>query len=136
MSGRNRVASSALLFAACLLLCASGAASAGDYSIAYAVEVDGDLETGKLEGCEFNKYCGKRLQNSGLLLVIFLHQGAAPKIWISVWGGPECCALGDDLGNLHVAGSLILDTRPVRRFVMYDRPRRRDIEIFPRPRKF
>jgi hypothetical protein len=79
------------------LLLSSSGASAGGYSVAYAIDANGKSDTGKIEICNYDKACEIESANSGLSIRLLLSRPSPDHSWVDlrVKGAPGCCYSAD-----------------------------------------
>lgn len=88
------------VFFAFLLLNVS--ASAGDYSVAYAIDVDGKNDAGKIENCEYTKVCMIESVSSGLSISMGFFHPDHRGVELEVKGPPGCCYSGDAIRTFYL----------------------------------
>jgi hypothetical protein len=78
-------------------LLSSAGASAGDYSVAYAIDANGKNDTGKIETCSYDKACEIESAKSGLLISLLFSRPSPDHSWVDmrVKGAPGCCYSAD-----------------------------------------
>jgi hypothetical protein len=107
---------------ATLLILSSADASAGDYSVTYAIDAYAKNDAGKIESCEYLKSCF--ITSASLGLSIFLNSIREDRrsVELQVYGPFGCCYSAD------AARSIYLDIKPgLQRVPLYEgRQRRRN----------
>jgi hypothetical protein len=78
-----------------LLFIMSANAFAGDYTIAYALDLGGQIETGKVDRCEYITPCVIDSSSSGLKISIYFNPLESRTMSVSVDGKPGCCYFTD-----------------------------------------
>jgi len=90
----------AVLFA-CILL--SGTiASAGDYTLIYAIDANGKNDAGKIETCEYSKPCGIEPPGFGLMIFLSFIRPGQRSVELHVYGRPGCCYSADAATTIYV----------------------------------
>jgi ribosomal protein L33 len=91
-----------------LFLLSSTGASAGDYSVAYAIDANGKNDTGKIETCKYDKACEIESANSRLSISLLFSHPSPDHSWVDlrVEGPPACCYFAD------AARVIYLDIKP------------------------
>jgi hypothetical protein len=103
-----------------------GAASAADYSVAYALETDSNTETGTLENCTFGEPCRIkfRVMDATARLTYFSKPDGRGDVMLAMDGDSACCYFKD--GNY----SISLDPKvPLHAVVVYAGHARRGNEV-------
>ncbi len=72
--------------------CWIGAARAGDYSVAYAIDANGARESGKLE-CTFRTSCEVKIDRFEMSLRIYSSMARDQSVSVELRGRPGCCVL-------------------------------------------
>ena len=71
-------------------------AFAVDYTVAYALEVDGKTETGKIENCNSVDACRIKFRTMDASADLYFPKSAGDeKIVLSIWGDSACCYFSD-----------------------------------------
>jgi hypothetical protein len=86
------------ILATLLLLCTNANVSAGDYTVAYALEVGGQNDTGKIANCEYAQPCEIVSDNLGLIVQLDFIYPSHSNLHVSVRrirGGRACCFFAD-----------------------------------------
>jgi len=86
------------LFAAVLVaVVTNGCAGAAEYSVAYALEVNGKTETGKIENCNSVDTCRIKFRTMDATadLTYFSNASGAGEVLLSIWGDSACCYFRD-----------------------------------------
>lgn len=91
------------------LLLSTVDASAGDYSVTYAIDANGKNDAGKIETCNYSKPCEIKPVGFGLwIFLTFIHPNHR---WVEldVSGQPGCCysADADSTINLEIRPGLL-----------------------------
>lgn len=78
-----------------VFLLSNSSASAGDYSLTYAIDANDRHDAGKIETCVYDKPC--EIQPIGFGLSIFLSFIRANHRWVElhIFGEPGCCYSAD-----------------------------------------
>lgn len=107
---------------ATLLLLSSADASAGDYSVTYAIDADAKNDAGKIESCEYSKSCFITSASLGLSIFLSSVREDHRSVELQVYGPSGCCYSAD------AARSIYLDIKPgLQRVPIYEgRARRRN----------
>jgi hypothetical protein len=108
----------------------SAGASAGDYSVTYAIDADGKNDAGKIETCDYDKPCEIRPVGFGLLIFVsFIHPDHR-SVQLRVYGRRGCYYSAD------AATTIYLDIEPgLLRVPLYEGRERRGNE-FAQNRRF
>jgi hypothetical protein len=107
-----------------LFLLSSTGASAGDYSVAYAIDANGKNDTGKIETCKYDKACEIESANSGLSISMGFFHPDHSGIQLEVRGPPGCCYSADAVRTIY------LDIKPgLLRVPIYQGRERRENEF-------
>jgi hypothetical protein len=77
-----------------LLFTLNANAFAGDYTVAYAIEVDGQFETGKVDRCEYTKQCVIESKD-GLKISTYFIYPENRTVSVTVYGRAGCCYFSD-----------------------------------------
>lgn len=88
-----------------MLITLNANAFAGDYTVAYALEIGNQTETGQVDNCEYAKQCEIRVKDFGLSIFTFFIYPENRKAYVTIGGRKGCCYFTD--GNESVA----LDSR-------------------------
>jgi len=101
-------------------LLSSAGASAGDYSLTYAIDADGSQATGKIETCAYDKVCDTRPAVAGLWISVSFIEPDHRSVELEVRGPPGCCY------SYHAARTFYLEVKPglLRVPIYAGRPRR------------
>jgi hypothetical protein len=92
------MASLTSILAALLFLCMTENVSAGDYTVAYALEVGDQKDAGKTATCEYAKPCEIVSQDLGLHILLDFVYPSHSNLYVSVRrirGGRACCFFAD-----------------------------------------
>ena len=84
------------------LLCASGIAFAGDYTVVYAVDTGDANSTGKVETCEYLKPCVIELKSAGLRVLLIFTYPAHDRVSVRVHGQLGCCYFSDGVESVYL----------------------------------
>jgi hypothetical protein len=108
--------------AATLLFLSSADASAGDYSVTYAIDTDAKNDAGKIESCEYARRCVIKSNSLGLSIDLRFIREDHSWVELEVNGPPGCCYSAD------AASTIYLEIKPaLLRVPIYEgRPRRRN----------
>ena len=90
----KRVITLLVLVAAILLAIGTRPASA-DYSVAYAIEIGGLVETGSLQKCDFDKICATNLKFANLFFAALMRRPSDDRITVTIYGRRPCCYFSD-----------------------------------------
>jgi hypothetical protein len=83
------------LLVASLFVCSTRDATAGDYTLTYAIDADGKNDAGKVETCGYEHTCEIESANSGLSLSLFFLWPDHKSVELRVNGPPGCCYSAD-----------------------------------------
>jgi hypothetical protein len=86
------------ILAALLFLYTTANASAGDYTVAYALEVGDQKDTGKISTCNYTKPCEIVSEDLGLLIILVFIYPSHSNLYVNVRrirGGRDCCFFAD-----------------------------------------
>ena len=104
-----------LIFGMLMLVILNANAFAGDYTVAYALEIGDQTETGKAENCEYVRQCELKTDTFGLSIFTFFIYPENRKAYVTVGGKKGCCYFTD--GNESVS----LDPRqPIPRIAIFE----------------
>ena len=102
----------ALLIAIALAVAMSRPVSAADYSVAYALEVEGKTETGKIENCNTVDSCVIKFRSFNA--TAHFYYSSAPtsgnKVVLSMWGDSACCYFRDGADTISLDPEMRLHT--------------------------
>lgn len=105
-------------------------ASAGDYSVTYAIDANGMNDVGKIETCEYDRPCDIEPVGFGLWIFLSFIQQNHRSAELHVFGRPGCCYSAD------AATTIYLDIKPgLLRVPLYEGRERRGNE-FVRNKRF
>jgi hypothetical protein len=105
-------------------LLSSAGASAGDYSVAYAIDANGKNDTGKIENCSYDKACEIESASSGLSISMGFFHPDHSGVQLEVRGPPGCCYSADAIRTIY------LDIKPgLLRVPIYQGRARRENEF-------
>jgi len=104
------------------LLLSSVDASAGDYSVTYAIDADAKNDAGKIESCEYIRPCFIASDSLGLSIDLSFIREDHSWAELHVYGPPGCCYSAD------AARTIYLEIKPgLQRVPIYEgRSRRRN----------
>lgn len=80
-------------------------ASAGDYAVAYAVELHEDTITGRFENCVYGQVCQKQIESTGLIMGIIIKGAFDGNGSLSLTGRGGCCFFFDGSRSTRVGAS-------------------------------
>jgi hypothetical protein len=99
-------------------------AFAGDYTVAYALEIGGKTETGKVDNCQYTKQCEIASKDFGLSIFTYFIYPENRDVYVTVEGKKGCCYFND--GN----ESISLDSRrPIPGMAIFEGHARRKNEF-------
>jgi hypothetical protein len=94
-SGWTVAIRSRVTFVILLLFILSANAFAGDYTVAYALDIGGKIETGKIDNCEYAKQCVIASKDFGLSVTTYFIYPEDREVSVTVYGKPGCCYFTD-----------------------------------------
>jgi hypothetical protein len=113
-----------------LVLFSSNGASAGDFSLIYAIDANGKTDAGKIKTCEYFKTCEIESADLRLSISLWIIRPDHSSAELHVNGPPGCCY------SIDAAETIYLSTEPgLRRVPLYQGRARRGNE-FVRNKRF
>jgi hypothetical protein len=88
-------------FLAFFLLPSAGA-SAGDYSVTYAIDANGKNDAGKIETCVYDKACLIESASAGLSISMDFPRPDHKWVQLEVMGPPGCCYSYDAIRRIYL----------------------------------
>jgi hypothetical protein len=85
-----------------VFLVSSAGASAGEYSLAYAIEANGRNDVGKIETCDYDKPCDIDAPGLGLRISLSFIHADHDEVELYVDGPSGCCYSNDAIRTFYI----------------------------------
>jgi hypothetical protein len=86
---------------------------AGDYKVAYALDIKGRKISGVLDECNFGKVCRKNIDELALGIGVIAENAGDRRVFVAIDGSGGCCFFSDGVDSMRIDSTERLNQLPV-----------------------